>query len=140
MPRVVKKPQNEVRHDPLYKELAEDDLVQKFGRVSKPGKRVKSKSGKNEEGGKEEVCSSSIDSYEDWRRGGGVEARAANLRPASLGSTRRQNVEEDPRARPRAAGRDGSAPRPGRCYPSGGRRGGGVSLALSAAGRTKRNV
>lgn len=55
MPRVVKKQQAEVRHDPLYKELAEDDLVQKFGRVSKPGKRVKSSTKKNEEGGKEEV-------------------------------------------------------------------------------------
>ncbi|KAL7416977.1 Bystin-domain-containing protein [Mrakia frigida] len=54
MPRVVKKQQAEVRHDPLYKELAEDDLVQKFGRVSKPGKRVKSSTKKNEEGGKEE--------------------------------------------------------------------------------------
>ena len=55
MPRVPAKKAPEGRHDPLYKELAEDDLVQKFGRVSKPGKRVKSKTGKNHEGGQEEV-------------------------------------------------------------------------------------
>jgi len=65
MPRVVKKQQAEVRHDPLYKELAEDDLVQKFGRVSKPGKRVKSSTKKNEEGGKEEV---STDLYTSIRQ------------------------------------------------------------------------
>jgi essential nuclear protein 1 len=40
MPRVQKKTK-EVRHDPLHAQIAEDDLVQKFGRVSKPGKREK---------------------------------------------------------------------------------------------------
>lgn len=33
----------EARHAPLGAVLAEDELVQKFGRVSKPGKRVKNK-------------------------------------------------------------------------------------------------
>jgi essential nuclear protein 1 len=33
-PKVVKP-----RHDPLHKEIEQDDSLRKFGRVSKPGKR-----------------------------------------------------------------------------------------------------
>jgi essential nuclear protein 1 len=37
MPRAVK-PQKQ-RHDPLHVDLEQDDDLQRFGRVSKPGKR-----------------------------------------------------------------------------------------------------
>ena len=42
MPRATKAT-GKTRHDPLHVQLDEDELQQKYGRVSKPGKRVKSK-------------------------------------------------------------------------------------------------
>jgi essential nuclear protein 1 len=42
MPR-VNKPSGKSRHDPLLVQLDDDELEAKYGRVSKPGKRKKSK-------------------------------------------------------------------------------------------------
>ncbi|THH33809.1 hypothetical protein EUX98_g468 [Antrodiella citrinella] len=51
MPR-THKPTGKTRHDPLHVQLDEDELHAKYGRVSKPDKRRKSKSGSDElEGG-----------------------------------------------------------------------------------------
>lgn len=42
MPKATStKKQQQPRHAPFVAQLAEEDLVQKFGRVSKPGKRAK---------------------------------------------------------------------------------------------------
>ncbi|EPT03099.1 hypothetical protein FOMPIDRAFT_1047090 [Fomitopsis schrenkii] len=42
MPRAVK-PTGKTRHDPLHVQLGEDEVYTKYGRVSRPGKRRKSK-------------------------------------------------------------------------------------------------
>ena len=47
-PRVVK-----VRHDPLHVDLEQDDSLQKFGRVSRPGRR-KGKAREEDEGNDED--------------------------------------------------------------------------------------
>lgn len=41
MPRAHKSPRP--RHDPLLAQINEDELVEKYGRVSQPGKRTKSR-------------------------------------------------------------------------------------------------
>lgn len=51
MPRAAK-PTGKTRHDPLHVQLKEDELHQKYGVVSTPGKRKKSrKADKDDEGG-----------------------------------------------------------------------------------------
>lgn len=42
MPRSAK-PTGKTRHDPLHVQLKEDELFEKYGNVSHPGKRKKSK-------------------------------------------------------------------------------------------------
>jgi len=56
MPR-TQKPTGKSRHDPLHVDIAADDLFSKYGNVSKPGRRQKSRHGteQNDEGGGE-VC------------------------------------------------------------------------------------
>lgn len=41
MPRVNSKPSGKSRHDPLHVQLREDELHEKYGDVSRPGKRKK---------------------------------------------------------------------------------------------------
>ncbi|KAL5530016.1 ENP1 [Sanghuangporus sanghuang] len=48
MPRVPK-PTGKTRHDPLHVQLKEDELVEKYGNVSHPGKRKKSRKSKSED-------------------------------------------------------------------------------------------
>lgn len=50
MPRINSKP-TKPRHDPLHVELQEANTYQKFGRVSKPGKRQGKRQDDDEEGG-----------------------------------------------------------------------------------------
>jgi hypothetical protein len=50
MPRINSKP-SKPRHDPLHVELQEVNTYQKFGRVSKPGKRQSKRQEEDEEGG-----------------------------------------------------------------------------------------
>ncbi|EGO01545.1 hypothetical protein SERLA73DRAFT_166090 [Serpula lacrymans var. lacrymans S7.3] len=52
MPR-TQKPAGKARHDPLYVQLGEDELQAKYGRLSQPGKRKKSRksSGDDDENG-----------------------------------------------------------------------------------------
>ena len=42
MPRSIK-PSQKSRHDPLLRDIAADDLYAKYGNVSKPGRRKKTK-------------------------------------------------------------------------------------------------
>ncbi|KAN0124284.1 Bystin domain containing protein [Russula decolorans] len=42
MPRSLK-PSQKSRHDPLHRDIAEDDLHEKYGNVSKPGRRTKTR-------------------------------------------------------------------------------------------------
>lgn len=51
MPR-AQKPQKP-RHDPLHAQLAEDEVEAKYGRISQPGRRKKSKKSADEEDGAE---------------------------------------------------------------------------------------
>ncbi|KAG9219048.1 hypothetical protein CCMSSC00406_0001458 [Pleurotus cornucopiae] len=46
MPRALKS--GKPRHDPLHVQLDDDELLAKYGRVSQPGKRKKSRQGKND--------------------------------------------------------------------------------------------
>ena len=65
MPRISSKP-SKPRHDPLHVELQEADTYQKFGRVSKPGKRQSRRQDENEEGGAVRLPygANSADSYQ----------------------------------------------------------------------------
>lgn len=46
MPRALKS--GKPRHDPLHVQLDDDELLAKYGRVSQPGKRKKSRQSKND--------------------------------------------------------------------------------------------
>ena len=48
MPRAPK-PTGKTRHDPLHVQLKEDELVEKYGNVSHPGKRKKSRKSKTDD-------------------------------------------------------------------------------------------
>lgn len=50
MPRTTK-PTGKTRHDPLYVQLKEDELQEKYGSVSRPGKRKKTRDENDDEGG-----------------------------------------------------------------------------------------
>lgn len=43
MPRVSSKPSGKSRHDPLHIQLKEDEINEKYGNVSRPGKRKKTR-------------------------------------------------------------------------------------------------
>jgi len=43
MPRTAAKPFGKSRHDPLHVQLNNDELNAKYGRISQPGKRQKSR-------------------------------------------------------------------------------------------------
>lgn len=51
MPRVQKP--SKPRHDPLHAQLAEDEVEARYGRISQPGKRKKSKRSTDDEDGAE---------------------------------------------------------------------------------------
>ena len=53
MPRIQKPTTGKSRHDPLHVDIATDDTYAKYGNVSKPGKRKKSRHSKHDD---EEVC------------------------------------------------------------------------------------
>lgn len=57
MPRAVK-PSGKSRHDPLYVQLGEDEQQAKYGKVTNPGKRRKSRAadGNDEETGEVGLC------------------------------------------------------------------------------------
>lgn len=61
MPRAAKA-DNIKRHDPLHVQLRADELHEKYGSVSEPGKRKKARAS-NVEDEDEEVRSISIDSF-----------------------------------------------------------------------------
>jgi essential nuclear protein 1 len=43
MPRAAAKPTGKSRHDPLLVQLREDEVAEKYGRVSQPGRRKKAR-------------------------------------------------------------------------------------------------
>ncbi|KAI9449628.1 Bystin-domain-containing protein [Lactarius psammicola] len=49
MPRIQKPSTGKSRHDPLHVDIAADDIYAKYGNVSKPGKRKKSRLSKNDD-------------------------------------------------------------------------------------------
>ena len=49
MPRAAK-PTGKMRHDPLHVQLKEDEIYEKYGNVSRPGKRKKSKKDEGDNG------------------------------------------------------------------------------------------
>jgi essential nuclear protein 1 len=55
MPR-ANKPSGKSRHDPLLVQLGGDELEAKYGKVSQPGKRKKSKKSQADEQENGEVC------------------------------------------------------------------------------------
>lgn len=56
MPR-SSKPTGKTRHDPLHVQLREDEVHEKYGNVSRPGKRRKSrKAAEEEESGEVRAC------------------------------------------------------------------------------------
>jgi essential nuclear protein 1 len=60
MPKATStKKQQQPRHAPFVAQLAEEDLVQKFGRVSKPGKRAKKGDDDDDEAAEQTVRTSS---------------------------------------------------------------------------------
>ncbi|KAJ2916465.1 hypothetical protein MD484_g3948, partial [Candolleomyces efflorescens] len=54
MPR-AQKPSSKPRHDPLHVQLDEDEAQAKYGRISQPGKRTKSRRRSSEDGNAAEV-------------------------------------------------------------------------------------
>jgi essential nuclear protein 1 len=55
MPRSLK-PSQKARHDPLHRDIAADDLHEKYGNVSKPGRRTKTRrANEHDEDGSGEV-------------------------------------------------------------------------------------
>jgi hypothetical protein len=62
MPKVPKSP-NKSRHAPLHVQLDEEDAWAKYGKVSKPGKRQKSRRNALRDEDEEEVGSPT---FEDW--------------------------------------------------------------------------
>lgn len=54
MPR-AQKPASKPKHDPLYVQLHEDSVHAKYGNVSQPGKRKKSKRDKSDRESEDEV-------------------------------------------------------------------------------------
>lgn len=57
MPR-ASRPGGKSRHDPLLVQLDEDEVAAKYGRISEPGKRKKSRKSKdNDDEGNTEVIS-----------------------------------------------------------------------------------
>lgn len=85
MPKAAKpraaKPTGKTRHDPLHVQLGEDEVEAKYGKLSRPGKRRKSKI---------------EDESEDT---GGVRNHAARpvklLTTCSIGHTRSQDIKKD---------------------------------------------
>ena len=61
MPRSLKQSQKS-RHDPLLRDIAADDLYEKYGNVSKPGRRKKTQraNGHDEDGGAEVTISTRV--------------------------------------------------------------------------------
>lgn len=57
MPRIPSKATGKARHDPLHVQLGEDQIHEKYGKVSKPGKRVKSRTKDDDEDEGGEVSS-----------------------------------------------------------------------------------
>lgn len=57
MPRAAK-PTGKSRHDPLHVQIGEDEVYAKYGRVSRPGKRSKTKGTTDEEEDNGEVSCS----------------------------------------------------------------------------------
>lgn len=53
MPRIQNQSTGKSRHDPLHVDLAADDTYAKYGNVSKPGRRKKSRHGQHDD---EQVC------------------------------------------------------------------------------------
>ncbi|KAF7978307.1 hypothetical protein HWV62_909 [Athelia sp. TMB] len=49
MPRAQQKPSGKTRHDPLHVQLDEDEVQAKYGRLSQPGKRKKSRKSLNDD-------------------------------------------------------------------------------------------
>jgi essential nuclear protein 1 len=59
MPRTLKPTKS--RHDPLHRDIAADDLYEKYGNVSKPGRRKKTRrASDNDEDGSGEVALSPL--------------------------------------------------------------------------------
>jgi essential nuclear protein 1 len=54
MPR-AQKPSGKSRHDPLIVQLGEDEVKSKYGKISEPGKRKKSKKQAEADEAEEEV-------------------------------------------------------------------------------------
>ena len=49
MPRTQKLSTGKSRHDPLHVDIAADDIYAKYGNVSKPGRRKKSRQSKHDD-------------------------------------------------------------------------------------------
>ena len=62
MPR-AHKPSGKSRHDPLLVQLDEDEVEAKYGRISQPGKRKKSRQGSNIDEESSEVKSSIVNCF-----------------------------------------------------------------------------
>ena len=78
MPR-TQKPTTKSRHDPLHVDIAADDLYSKYGNLSKPGRRKKSRHGDEEQAGTEVRLSIPVQQYSyphrsDYLRSEDVEA------------------------------------------------------------------
>jgi hypothetical protein len=56
MPRIQKPSPGKSRHDPLHVDIAADDTLAKYGNVSKPGRRKKSRHDKHDDEDGGEVC------------------------------------------------------------------------------------
>jgi hypothetical protein len=48
MPRSLK-PSQKSRHDPLHRDIAADDIYEKYGNISKPGRRKKTQANEHDE-------------------------------------------------------------------------------------------
>lgn len=71
MPRSSTKPSGKSRHDPLHVQLDDDELHAKYGRISQPGKRKKSRKGQPDEEENGDVSALQVTSATDpdlWDR------------------------------------------------------------------------
>lgn len=64
MPR-AQKPPSKAKHDPLHVQLQEDNVYAKYGNVSQPGKRKKSRRDKSDRESEDEVRSMKFH-HGDW--------------------------------------------------------------------------
>lgn len=63
MPRIHNSSTGKSRHDPLHVDIAADDTLAKYGNISKPGRRKKSRHDKHNDEDAGEVCTDILPCY-----------------------------------------------------------------------------